>query len=451
MSDEPVRLSMVWEVLRRRWRPLVVLAVLGGLVGAGASVVFSPGYETTTSVLLQGPREENELLTQEQVAMSSAVLDRAALALGSPGGGSELRDSVTAEVVDGGVIQITGSADDPARAQRIADTVAEEFVRYSGQLANNSSDAASRLVRQQQETLRRQVAETNRRITELHAAAPNLTVEDVQMRTDLEALRSSLAQAITTLNETEATSSRSNMVIMGPAPMPSSPASPTMLHFVGGGVLAFLLLGVFGQLLAIRTDRRLRRESDIAAALGSPVLGIADVPGDGRSVQRPEASGWARLRRLMWDDQPLDLAPLLLTGDEESRSLRLRRILAKLPEGGRTGRLLVLAADDDGPAQAAAAGLAAAAETRPGGHRTTLRVIDVSAGRPTVPDRTEADGVLVVLTAGSRTGWELVGIAEACADAGHRVIGAVVTYRTRAQRERQTPEPTTDDAMAGSV
>ncbi|MFF5986220.1 YveK family protein [Prauserella flavalba] len=451
MSDEPVRLSLVWEVLRRRWRQLVVLAVLGGLVGAGASLVFSPGYETTTSVLLQGPREENELLTQEQVAMSSAVLDRAALALGRSGGGGELRGSVTAEVVDGGVIRITGGADEPAQAQRIADTVAEEFVRYSGQLANNSADAASRLVRQQQETLRRQVAETNRRITELHAAAQNLTVEDVQMRTDLEALRTSLAEAMTTLNETEATTSRSNMVIMGPAPVPSGPASPTMLHFVGGGVLVFLLLGVFAQLLAIRTDRRLRQESDIAAALGSPVLGIVDVPGDGKPPKRREASGWARLRRLVWDDEPLDLAPVLLTGDEEGRSTRLRRIVAKLPANGRTGRLLVLAPDDDAAAQAAAARLAAAAGNRSGGQGTTLRVIDVSAGRPTVPDRTEADGVLVVLTAGSRTGWELVGIAEACADAGHRVIGAVVTYRARAPRERQAPEPSTDDAMAGSA
>ncbi|MBK1784119.1 exopolysaccharide biosynthesis protein [Prauserella cavernicola] len=441
MSDEPVRLSMVGQVLRRRWRQLAVLAVLGGLVGAGASLVFSPGYETTTSVLLQGPREENELLTQEQVAMSSAVLDRSAVALGREGQASELRDSVSAEVVDGGVIRITGSSEDPAYAARLADTVAEEFVRYSSQLASNSPDAAGRAMREQQEALRRQVDETNRSITELHAAAADLTVESVQMRTNLEALRTSLAEAVTSLNESEQTTSRSNMVVMGPAPVPVSLASPTMPQFIGGGVLVFLLLGVFGQLLAIRSDKRLRTEDDIAGALGAPVLGMLDEP-VGTATHR-DATGWTRLRGLVWDDQPLDLAPVLLTGDEQSRNLRVRRILAKLPEHER---VLVLAADDDAGAQAAAARLVTTAERGPGGPRATVRVVDVSAGRPTVPDPSEADGVLVMLTAGSRTGWELVGIAEACADAGHRVVGAVVTYRARAQREA-----TTDDAMAGSA
>jgi hypothetical protein len=64
---------------------------------------------------------------------------------------------------------------------------------------------------------------------------------------------------------------------------------------------------------------------------------------------------------------------------------------------------------------------------------------EVDASRPTVPGE-PVPGVLAVVTAGTRTGWELVGIAEACADAGHQVLGVVVTHPTKMEVGR-TPQP----------
>ena len=60
LTDDTVRLALVGQVLRRRWRLLVALAVLGAAVGAAASILFSPGYKTTSSVLLQGPRQADD-------------------------------------------------------------------------------------------------------------------------------------------------------------------------------------------------------------------------------------------------------------------------------------------------------------------------------------------------------------------------------------------------------
>lgn len=57
--------------------------------------------------------------------------------------------------------------------------------------------------------------------------------------------------------------------------------------------------------------------------------------------------------------------------------------------------------------------------------------------------------MVVVLTAGTRTGWELVGIAEACADARHRVLGAIVTQRT--EPADTNPGTSSAPAMAGSA
>jgi hypothetical protein len=62
-----------------------------------------------------------------------------------------------------------------------------------------------------------------------------------------------------------------------------------------------------------------------------------------------------------------------------------------------------------------------------------------------VPDDA-SPGVLVVVTAGTRTGWELVGIAEACADAGQELLGLIVTHRTKPVPDEARPEP----ALAGA-
>jgi hypothetical protein len=258
---------------------------------------------------------------------------------------------------------------------------------------------------------------------------------------------------------------------------------------------------VFGHLIAARADRRLRSESEIAAALGSPMVATVDVPAGSHSDdESAPATGWRTwLRRLVRDDRPWDVPGLPVSGDDLSREIRYRRVLARLRGGsGASLRVLVLVADDDATACRAVAQLAVAAGV--GGHtsvvtdrddfhrmvdaaacslgtsnpqltvrsssgrergtpRTVLRVVHVSGARPTVPDVGGVSGVLVVVTAGTRTAWELVGIAEACADAGHEVIGAVITHRASLIGHRPgeptqvaAPKVSVDgDAMAGSA
>jgi capsular polysaccharide biosynthesis protein len=453
LSDDTVRLSMIGRILRGRWPLLVVLAVLGGIAGFGASLLFSPGYQTSASVLLQGPREADELLTQAEVAHSSVVLDRAATALGWHVTGTELQDSVSASVANGNVIQITGRAESPERAQRLTDQVAQQYVRFSTQLISNTADGSGQALQEQREKLRQQVQETNGRIDELaKSASQGLTVESVQARTQLEALRSSLNRAMTNLDQADAATSQANMVIMGQAERPTSPAPPTMPQFVAGGALLFVLLGVLGHLFAARADRRLRNAAEIAAALGSAALASVDVPDDDRV--RTQRKGRLRARRLLGGDQPWNLPRPQASGDERSRAVRYRRVLARLPGGDARRHVLVAVADDDAVARRAAERLAAAA--RDEGGPLTLSVVEVSVARPTVPDGADIAGVLVVLTAGTRTAWELVGIAEACADAGHAVVGVVLAHRVRTGHQRDdavvpaVPAVPADDVMAGS-
>jgi capsular polysaccharide biosynthesis protein len=447
LSEDTIRLVTIGRILRRRRRLLVTLAVVGALVGYGISVVFPPRYTTSASVLLPGQWEERELLTQVDIATSSTVVDRAAAALGWTGvSGAELRDRVTAEAADGNIVTISGTAGTPERAQRLADQVARQFVEFAARVAGGGTGTEAAT---EPEELRKQVEETNRRITDLaNAAGPGQTVESVQGRTALEKLRTSLEQAMTKLDEADPASSKTGMVVMGPAARPTGEAPPTRTQLIIAGALLFFLLAVVGHLAAARMDRRLRTEPEIAAALGSALLGTVDVPEELRGAHRPEDRvPRARIRRLLGLGTRWDLPAPPRSGDEAGRRIRYRRVCARLRHRlPAPGRLLVVVPDGDEIARRAAGQFLAeaAGDLLP-------RLVEVSADRPTVPDRDTESGALVVLSAGSRTAEELAGIAEACADGGHEVVGVVVAGAVRVRPDRSAGHPPQDATPALAV
>jgi capsular polysaccharide biosynthesis protein len=437
-TTDTARLSIVWQVLRQRWRLLLVTAVLGALVGAAASLVFSPGYETSTNVLLQGPRDPDELITEAQVAKSSVVLDRAAGALKWGVSGADLAPQVSAAVADGNIIEVTAVADTPERAQQLADRVAQEYVTFSTQLSATTADASAQVSQEQQQTLRQQIIETNQRISDLHnSAGQGQTIDSVGVRTELEQLRTALSQAVSKLDELDTATGQAKIVVMGPADRPTGPAAPSLTHFVAGGAVVFFLVGLFGHLFAARADRRLRDEAGIVSALGAGVLGGIDVP-DSPAVPDTPRRFVDRARVFFLGDRPWHATTLPPAADEAGLEIRYRRVVSRLREHlpAGPGRVLVVVASDDPAARVAAGRLGHFAEET----RLDLVVWEVDAARPTVPDE-PVPGVLAVVTAGTRTGWELVGIAEACADAGHDVLGVVVTHRTRPAAEEARPEP----------
>ncbi|MFD9791123.1 Wzz/FepE/Etk N-terminal domain-containing protein [Streptomyces sp. NPDC059070] len=446
MSDDTIRLVTVGRILRRRWRLLAVLTVLGALVGYGGSLLFPPRYTASVSVLLPGQWEERELLTQAEIATSSAVVDRAAATLGWSGvSGAELRSHVSAKAADGNILKISGTADNPGSSQRLADQVAQQFVSFAARLAGDSSEPDTAAG---PDSLRQQVEQTNRRITELaNAADPGRTVESVQARTELEKLRTALQEAMKKLDQVNPASSKAGMVVMGPAPRPTSEAPPTRTQLLVGGALLFLLLGIIGHLTAARMNRRLRSEGEITTALGSALLGAVDVL-DERSAPRPESHGRrAVLRRLLGTDTRWDLPSPRLSGDEAGRQIRYRRVCDRLRERlPAPRRLLVVVPDGDETARRAAAELVAEAKNGP-----LLRVVDVTVSQPLVPDRDTESGAVVVLSPGSWTADELAGVAEACADAGHEVVGVVVATTVRARPARSPGRSPDDSAPALAV
>ncbi|GAB3137540.1 exopolysaccharide biosynthesis protein [Amycolatopsis stemonae] len=442
MTDDTVRLALIGQVLRRRWRLLAALAVLGAAAGFGASVLFSPGYETTSSVLLQGPRQADELLTQAEVATSSVVLERAAAQLSWHPSGNDLKNQITTAAANGNIVTITASADTAEHAQQLADQVAQQYVKYAGQLATNSGDASSQLADEQREALRQQVRQATQKIDDLAKDnGGNLTVESVQARTQLEGLRTSLDQAMKALGAADATVGSNNAVAMGTAPAPNGQASPTPVQFTVGGALAFLVIGIFGHLVAYRRDRRLRQQDEIAAALGARVLALVDVepaPAAGKA-----AAGLAgRVRHLLGADRPWLLPPVAVAEGDSQREIRFRRVLEHLDADARG--VLLLVPDDDPGSGTAAEGLAEVAE-RMG---VPARVCRVSPERPLVPDG--EDTAVVVTGLGTRIDWELAELTAAAAEAGREIAGVVVTCPVLSSgHEPSSTSGAPGEAMAG--
>lgn len=456
MSEDTIRLATIGRILRRRWRLLTILTVVGALVGYGASVLFPPRYTASASVLLPGQWEERELLTQAEVATSSAVVDRAADTLRWRGvGGGELRARVSAEATEGNIIRISGTDETPERAQRLSDQVAQQFVAFAARIAGDSSDpeAASG-----PKALRQRVAETNRRISELAGAAdPGRTVESVQARTSLEKLRTGLQEAMKKLDEADPVTSRADMVVMGPAARPSGEAPPTRAQLVVAGALLFLLLAVAGHLAAARRNQRPRTGQEIASATGTALLGSVEVPGGRRAHRRTGRGTRGWIRRLLGVESRWDLPGPQVSRDESGRRIRYRRVCARLRDVVTAPRrLLVVVPDGDEIARRAAVRLAAEAKGDPSpgsSHRgyPVLRMVEVSMDRPLVPDRDTDSGALIVLSAGSWTAGELSGVAGACADGGHEVVGVVVASAVRTRPTRNAARPPDDPAPALAV
>ncbi|MER7668065.1 Wzz/FepE/Etk N-terminal domain-containing protein [Kitasatospora sp. NPDC096128] len=447
MNEDTIRLVTIGRILRRRWRLLAVLAAVGALVGYGSSLLFPPSYTTSASVLLPGVWQERELMTQAEIATSSVVVDRTAAALNWSGvNGVKLQDRVGASAADGNIIKLSGTAETPERAQQLADQLAKQFVAFAGRMAGDGSDPGSA----QPDQLRQLVIQTSQRITDLaNAVGPGQTVENVQLRTELEKLRTALQEAVKKLDQVDPAANKANMVVMGAAARPTGQAPPTRTQLVAAGALVFLLLGVIGHLTAARMSRRLRTEPEIAAALGSELLGTVDVPG-GRSRSRPTARGprgW--IRRLLGTDVRWDLPTPHASGDEAGRQLRYRRVCSRIREQLPAPRgLLVVVPEGDEAARRAADQLAVEAGSDP-----RLRVVGVPVSRPLLPDRDAESGALVVLSAGSWTAGELADLAGACADAEHELLGVVVAglVQDRPKRSGGRRPGAAEPALAGAV
>jgi capsular polysaccharide biosynthesis protein len=493
MNETFINLALIWRLVRSRWVVLLFLAIVGAGLGAALSPVLSPGYVSTAKVLLQGDRSSSDAAGETQIATSLILLDHVADKL--PGGltGRQLADRVSAELADGNVLVINGAGPTPPEAQQLTDTLTNEYIGFAAQIIADATNAMASNTKQARTVIQQKIDDANKQITAIQAS-PVVTApgpDGDRARSDLEEQQRIVGDATKDLEKLDsaseiaalnATLRGANARVIQLASLPLAVAPPSPLQLVLVGMAALVVLGVLGHLVAMRNDKRLRRAQDMADAVGAPMLGILGASPTPVRV-RPSL-----VRRILSDDRRWVSPGHTVLDNGRARDVRYLRLLHRLAPDDRPAQILAVVPDGDDLAlnalvdlgvvaaeggatvalvtdtEAVIARATNAAEGRGVESRftagsdagtpaasLTILLAQVAASQPTVAETEAADAALLLVEVGTRTGWELAGIAGACVDAGQPLLGLVAVIPADHQRTDEITGLMTFDSDCATV
>jgi capsular exopolysaccharide synthesis family protein len=256
----PSALLNALQTLRDRWW-MVAIAMIGGAAIAFAVAVTSTKQYTAESSLLirqsnlqtlidpsaaQNSEDPARLAaTNLLLVTSSAVAGNVQAALRTSESTDDLAAQVSASVnPDADIITIQATDPNPARAARLANAFADQFVAF--ERAQSQQQAGAGATRLQ---------------NEIAALPPGATAERAQL---VQALRNVLAlQAVTTGDAT----------VVDRATPPSSPSSPNLKRAPILGALAGLAIGLAAVFLSDLFDRRIKAIEEFEAAYALRAIG----------------------------------------------------------------------------------------------------------------------------------------------------------------------------------
>ncbi|MFJ1735737.1 hypothetical protein [Streptomyces sp. NPDC088254] len=267
--DEPDQLR---DQLRRllRHRGLISLGVLLGLAGGAAlSLERAHTYSSTSEVLVRstadpfgsvGVSADNQvsMSTEQRIASSAAVAQRAARVLGRPASdagtlGARLR---VTNPQKSQVLRFEFTARAPERAARGANAFAEAYL--ADRKTRNEAT-----VQRATEALDQQIAVLNQRLAK----------EQLDKDTAKPAAQNQLYNLQKRVLDIRSRDTDGGDVVRRAA-VPVMPAGPGLRTLLGLGLACGLLLGIVLAWVRSSLDTRVRSVREVQAALRAPVLGI---------------------------------------------------------------------------------------------------------------------------------------------------------------------------------
>lgn len=295
------------RALRPRWWVILVAV----LMGAGAAWMTMPSsattYEATHTLVGQstaGGVEDDDGASQSVAALAflmttNAVAERVAAVLGEDDP-EDLAGSVEAESDDAlRTLSATATADDPERAEAIADAFATELLGHLDDEAEARRQDVIADLSETQAGLEQEISDLERQIA---AAGPGASATLLGERDAKQAELSTVFQRIASLQGAEPAAAGFSNV---PATASSLGSTSPKIRLVVGMVVGFML-GIGLALVLARFDRRIRTRDEAERAFELPV--VAEVPRLPRRVRDgahvvvatdPEslaAEGYRRLR-----------------------------------------------------------------------------------------------------------------------------------------------------------
>ncbi|MGH3661838.1 MAG: Wzz/FepE/Etk N-terminal domain-containing protein, partial [Micromonosporaceae bacterium] len=283
--------------LRRGWW-LLVLAIL---IGLGGAILFTGAqtktYQASTSVLvlptnafdtqLTGERGKTaiNLDTEAQLVQSINTAVTAKKLLKSTDSPVTLRESVSVTVPpNSAILEIAYTAESPAAARDGSMAFASAYLKNREDSTKTELDRQTAALQGQLKTVTIQLREA----TAKRAAEGTLAAESSYLASREQNLSSQLNSLSTRINEL-ATVSLTGGKVISEAQLPTTPSHPSKPLNLAAGLMLGLLLGVAAALGWQRTDRRVRRGTDITRRVGVPLLAELTTAQTTLSAPGPEA------------------------------------------------------------------------------------------------------------------------------------------------------------------
>jgi polysaccharide biosynthesis transport protein len=343
-----VDLRDYWSIVRRRWRLIAIMSVIGVLAGAAYSAARGPSYTATAQVVVQpvtqGPLNQTtqatsqvNMSTEQAIAQSGPVIQQAAATLKVPASTLESaaakRLSVTvpaSTLTTSNVLQIAWQASSKLAAQQGANAFASAYLSYRHHQLAGQIAVLQATLQQQISSLRTQIAKLSGQL------AGNVSATTRQVLTiRLNELTSQASTAETQLAALPTYNDSGGSVI--PAVLNSKSSSFGRSALVGIGLILGLLLGLAIAFARDLSDDRVRDAAQLEQRLGAPVLAIV-----------PAAEAAAARRPGQASPSSTDIAIAILT-EPDSRAADTARVLRATVEAVSLRRnlrvLMVVAAD----------------------------------------------------------------------------------------------------------
>ena len=141
------------HALGRRWRTIAAGTVFGMLLGVGAAFVIPVTHSATVSMTVTSPTltpapairaslsNTTDMVTEQGIAKSAAVLDAAAATIGGGATADELRENMEVSGdTNGTIVKIEYSAPPRAAAAAAADAIAEFYLQQRTALVEQRAD-----------------------------------------------------------------------------------------------------------------------------------------------------------------------------------------------------------------------------------------------------------------------------------------------------------------------
>jgi tyrosine-protein kinase len=272
----PSQLPAYVAILRRRARPILLVAGLVILVALAISLITTPIYAADAGVLVENPRlagqgdRQPEMETERHLAGSVAVAQLAARSLGTRESASSLLRHLSVDIIpDSNILSVRFESTVPRVAQRGAQAFADSYLAFRRQRIAEELISAIQPVQDRISALQIRLRTVNTQ----RSATPS-PGRRAQLDTQAGIIGGQIAALQNRIDDLNATKRLQIGQVIDPARVPSSPTSPNIMRNIALAIFLGLGLGVATAFAVERLDDRIRTGSQLEAQSGAPLLAV---------------------------------------------------------------------------------------------------------------------------------------------------------------------------------